>query len=170
VKIGRTDRSGGRGSASWACPSAMSGIPRREGLDDNCAGEGDRPMRTGGRSFLQSRPWWFAWDLAAILTFVVIGRSTHDHGLRPSGLARTSWPFLAGWAAACLLVVRRGWSGAGVRAGAVVVTFTVTFGMVLRVLDGQGTAFAFIVVTIVFLGVLMIGPRVAVKRRRSRPE
>jgi Protein of unknown function (DUF3054) len=121
------------------------------------------------RTMLDSRPWWIAWDVAVVLVFVAIGRSVHDHGVRPTGLAWIAWPFLAGLGVAWWLIVWRRWNGAGVSGGVAVLTTTVAVGMVLRVVSGQGTAVAFIVVAVVFLGALMVGPRAAAVRRRSRP-
>jgi hypothetical protein len=51
---------------------------------------------------------------------------------------------------------------------------TVAVGMVLRVLAGQGTAFAFIIVALAFLGLFLLGwrllarwaPRLVASRRR----
>ncbi len=55
---------------------------------------------------------------------------------------------------------------------------TVAVGMVLRVLAGQGTAFSFIVVALIFLGLFLLGWRLAARwaprvlpssRRRREP-
>ena len=42
---------------------------------------------------------------------------------------------------------------------------TVSIGMILRVVAGQGIAFAFVVVALAFLGALMLGPRLVCSRR-----
>ncbi len=102
-------------------------------------------------------------DVGCVLLFVVIGRASHSKGETPVGLASTSWPFLAGLAAGWLAV--RAWrqpltvAPAGVAAshGAVAV------GMVLRVVAGQGTALAFILVALVFLGLFVVGWRLAAR-------
>ena len=99
--------------------------------------------------------------------FVGIGRSVHDHGISARGLASTSWPFLAGLAIGWAVILRRRWDGASRRAGLLVVASSVAVGMVLRVLVGQGTAAAFVVVAVAFLGLFMLGPREAKLRRRS---
>lgn len=99
-------------------------------------------------------------DVCCVLVFVAIGRASHTKGETLSGIASTSWPFLAGLAAGWL--VTRAWrrpaalmpEGIGAWAG------TVMAGMVLRVIAGQGTAFAFICVALVFLGLFMLGWRV----------
>jgi predicted lipid-binding transport protein (Tim44 family) len=79
----------------------------------------------------------------------------------------TAWPFLAGLAVGWLAA--RAWrrpaailpSGAGAWLGAVAV------GMLLRVLAGQGTAFAFILVALVFLGLFLVGWRLAARWARA---
>ena len=98
-------------------------------------------------------------DAACVLVFVVIGRASHGHGVTVAGVASTAWPFLAGLAAGWLAA--RAWprparlwpSGIAAWLG------TVAVGMVLRVLAGQGTAPAFVVVALVFLGLFLLGWR-----------
>ncbi|WP_369688382.1 DUF3054 family protein [Actinomadura macra] len=49
---------------------------------------------------------------------------------------------------------------------------TVAVGMVLRVVSGQGTAFAFVVVALAFLALVLLGWRLVAGRvspRRDRP-
>lgn len=98
-------------------------------------------------------------DCGCVLAFAVIGRASHAHGESLGGIVSTAWPFLVGlaggWAAA------RAWqrpvrvvpAGVGAWLGTVVV------GMVLRVVAGQGTAVAFVVVALVFLGLFLLGWR-----------
>src|SRR3954447_17360787 len=96
-------------------------------------------------------------DLCCVLAFVVIGRASHTEGETIAGLAKTAWPFLAGlligWAAT------RGWRrpAALVRTGLGVWVATVAVGMALRVVSGQGTAFTFVVVALVFLALVFLG-------------
>jgi hypothetical protein len=111
-------------------------------------------------------------DLALVLAFVLIGRSSHAERLSPGGFFTTSWPFLvglaAGWAAA------RAWRrplSIG-RTGLVVWVVTVVAGMLLRLVSGQGVAFAFVVVATIVLGAFLVGWRVllaALDRRSTRP-
>jgi len=113
-------------------------------------------------------------DCCCVLVFVVIGRASHTKGESVAGIASTAWPFLAGLAGGWLAA--RTWrqplrlwpDGVGAWLG------TVAVGMVLRVVAGQGTAFAFVVVALVFLGLLLLGwralaqvalARVAARRR-----
>ena len=109
-----------------------------------------------------------------MLVFVVIGRASHTKGESLAGIASTSWPFLCGlavgWAAS------RAWRRplALRPAGLAVWLCTVALGMILRVVSGQGTAVAFIVVALAFLGLFLLGWRVLARlspadaARRSR--
>ena len=133
-------------------------------------------------------------DVVAVVVFVVIGRASHVQGESLAGIASTSWPFLcglaAGWAAAAVLSRARRWAAgnwaaggraAGGRAagvwalavwpaGVAVWLMTVALGMILRVVAGQGTAVAFIVVALVFLGLFLLGWRLAwALAARARP-
>jgi len=98
-------------------------------------------------------------DVCCVLVFVVIGRASHTRGEALGGIASTAWPFLcglaAGWAAS------RAWRRPlTIRpAGIVIWLCTVTLGMILRVVSGQGTAIAFIVVALAFLGLFLLGWR-----------
>ena len=104
-------------------------------------------------------------DVRCVLVFVIIGRASHGEGL--AGLASTAWPFLAGLAGGWLVaagLARRAWrpfrlwpAGVGAWLGAVVL------GMPLRVVSGQGTAPAFIVVALAFLGLFLLGWRLLVR-------
>ena len=98
-------------------------------------------------------------DVCCVLIFVVIGRASHTQGETIAGIASTSWPFLcglgAGWAAS------RAWRRPlAIRpSGLAVWLCTVALGMILRVLAGQGTAVAFIIVALAFLGLFLLGWR-----------
>ncbi|MGC1420324.1 MAG: DUF3054 domain-containing protein [Acidimicrobiales bacterium] len=112
---------------------------------------------------------WVVPDVIVVLIFVAIGRSVHDHGVKVVGMLSTSWPFLAGLALAWLAVARWHREGTSLVDGAVLCFITVTVGMVLRVLAGQGTAVAFILVALCFLGAGMLGWRILLSRfRRQR--
>jgi hypothetical protein len=108
-------------------------------------------------------------DLVFVLLFVAIGRSSHHHGLTFRGVVSTTWPFAVGLGVGWLLVALTRQSGISLRSGVAVVVVTVVVGMILRVLAGQGTAFAFVVVALAFLGLMMLGWRffyVVLSRRR----
>jgi hypothetical protein len=98
-------------------------------------------------------------DVLCVLIFVVIGRASHTKGESLAGIASTSWPFLCGlalgWAAS------RAWRRplALRPAGLAVWLCTVTLGMILRVVAGQGTAVAFIAVALAFLALFFLGWR-----------
>lgn len=122
-------------------------------------------VRRGNRSARASVVWLAAAiDVVAVFVFVATGRSSHAEALSVAGLAQTAWPFLGGtlvgWLIAGLLT-RGAWHSplAVVRTGLVVWVSTVVIGMLLRVVSGQGTALAFIIVAIVVLGMLLVGWR-----------
>jgi hypothetical protein len=109
-------------------------------------------------------------DVCCVLVFVIIGRASHGEGL--AGIASTAWPFLAGLAGGWLATAGRAWrqpfrlwpAGVGAWLGAVIL------GMLLRVVSGQGTAPAFVVVALAFLGLFLLGWRLLAQVvTRSRP-
>ena len=108
-------------------------------------------------------------DVIAIVIFVAIGRRVHDHGVNLRGLVSTAWPFLVGLGVGWSVLMRQRRSATTLTGGVVVWLSTVVLGMILRVVSGQGTALAFIVVALVFLGLFMLGWRVVfVRTRRLR--
>jgi hypothetical protein len=109
-------------------------------------------------------------DFIVVLVFVAIGRSVHTHGESATGLASTTWPFAVGLALAWLGAVALHRSPPSLKVGAAITGVTVAIGMVLRVIAGQGTAFAFIVVALAFLGAGMALWRlIRVVASHSRP-
>jgi hypothetical protein len=111
---------------------------------------------------------WLAFDVLVVLVFVAIGRSTHHHVASLGGMASTTWPFAAGLLAGWAWVLARGRAGESLASGVVIWLATVTLGMVLRVIAGQGTAVAFVAVALGFLGALMWGARLVVRFLRRR--
>lgn len=102
-------------------------------------------------------------DVLLIVLFALMGRSTHDSGLEPVGVAWTALPFLLSYLVATVLVgllVRgyRSWAGIW-SAGVVVWAMTVAGGLALRVVFGDTAAASFQVVTTVVLGVFLLGRR-----------
>jgi hypothetical protein len=112
----------------------------------------------------------FVLDGLTVLVFVLIGRANHHHGENATGVLSTLWPFAVGVVVGWMLLARQKQDGLSPRNGVVVTLSTVIVGMVLRAVFGQGTAFAFIVVALVFLGAVMVGWRLLLPRfeRRKR--
>jgi hypothetical protein len=106
-------------------------------------------------------------DIASVVVFVAVGRRSHDEdGNAVVGALKVAGPFLialaVGWG------VLQAWRRPdALRTGVVVWILTVALGMVLRhwVFD-RGTATSFIVVATIALGVLLLGWRIVVTRRR----
>jgi hypothetical protein len=124
-------------------------------------------------------PLAIAFDTGCVLAFVVIGRASHADGETLGGIASTSWPFLAGLAIGWLATLgwarertrpgtahqpRPGWRPAALApAGLIAWLATVVLGMTFRVISGQGTAVAFIGVALAFLGLFLLGWRLATR-------
>lgn len=107
-------------------------------------------------------------DPAAVVVFVAIGRDTHDEASGVAGVAATAAPFLVAMAAGWVLT--RAWRDpVSVRTGTGVWAITVAGGMLVRRLAfGDGTAAAFVVVAAVFLGLILLGWRLAAGRTWAR--
>ena len=103
-------------------------------------------------------------DGLTVLVFVIIGRANHHHGENVDGVLSTLWPFALGVIVGWTVLMSQKQSGRSPRNGVVVMLCTVAVGMVLRVVSGQGTAFTFIVVALVFLGAVMVGWRLLLYR------
>lgn len=98
-------------------------------------------------------------DAGFIVLFAVLGRNTHEHGLDLTGVFVTAAPFLA--AAAIGWLVLRGWRRpfAIWPAGVGIWLITVVGGLALRWLFGGGVAPTFQLVTLGFLGLVLLGHR-----------
>ncbi len=110
-------------------------------------------------------------DAVLVVVFAVVGRSSHAEGLDVAGIWGTAWPFLAGLGVGWLAA--RAWRHplALWPTGVIVWASTLVVGMLLRLVTGQGTAVAFIVVATLTLAVLLLGWRAiarAVIRLRAR--
>jgi chromate transport protein ChrA len=110
-------------------------------------------------------------DVASIVTFVAIGRRSHDEsGSVLEGIAKVAAPFLIALVAAW--AVSRAWTSPwSIRTGIVIWPVTVAVGMVLRhTLFDRSTATSFIIVTAIVTGVFLVGWRAlaALVRRQAR--
>ena len=109
-------------------------------------------------------------DLVCVLVFALVGRRSHAEGSDLLGVLETAWPFLTG--AVVGLIAVRAWRGAeSLRAGVVVWLGTVVLGVGLRLVRGDTAQPAFVLVTTLTLGVLLLGWRSLlrlVRRARTR--
>lgn len=113
---------------------------------------------------------FFLLDALLVLAFVLIGRASHSEGLL--GTLLTYWPFLGGLIIGWLLL--RAWrSPRRIRfTGLGIWVSTVGFGLLLRLVSGQGVQLSFAIVTTIVIGIFLLGWRAVatvVTRSRSRP-
>ena len=104
-----------------------------------------------------------------MIVFAAIGRSAHGEDVL--GMLTTAWPFLVGTLIGWLVVRGTRRPAAVVPTGLVVWLSTELIGMLLRALTGQGTAWSFVLVSLVVLGVFLVGYRLivaGVSRARRR--
>ena len=103
-------------------------------------------------------------DVVLVVLFAAVGRRSHAEGLDVGGILRTAAPFLVGTAAGWLLASITLDSGPRTLAfGAVVVVCTVVLGMIFRRVAGEGTAWSFVLVATVVIGVLLLGWRLVAR-------
>ncbi len=109
-------------------------------------------------------------DVVMILVFAAVGRTSHAETNPVLGVLATAWPFLVGAGAGWALVHWRShrWP-TRVGTGIPVWVCSVFLGMVLRAVTGSGTAFSFVLVATLVLGLLLLGWRVLAVRVLSRP-
>ena len=107
-------------------------------------------------------------DLLTVVVFVVVGRNNHDESPGIGGVVETAAPFQIGLAVAWLAA--RAWKQPfAVGTGLIVWVGTVAIGMACRrVFFDEGTAFSFVVVASVFLGVVLYGWRLVARRVVAR--
>lgn len=108
-------------------------------------------------------------DLVAVLSFVLIGRRSHDEG--GSYIAET-----AKVAASFLIAVVAAWCVARawraprtIRTGVIVWVVTAAGGLALRPAFGRDVPLSFAIVTTIFLGLFMIGWRLVASMQRRNP-
>ncbi len=109
----------------------------------------------------------FAIDALLVVAFAAIGRASHESGVLGEGgrgLLTTAWPFLVALAAGWIVSMAWRAPSAPLRTGVPVWAMTVTGGMLLRALSGQGTAVPFIVVATLTLLALLVGWRAVASR------
>jgi len=117
----------------------------------------------------------YAVDVVAILLFAALGRRNHDEGSTVTGLLVVAWPFVAGWTIAWF-ATRLDRDPRSPMAALRALAVAIPVALLLRVATGRGIAPAFIVVAIVFLGLVLVGRRALVsaigsrrQRRAARP-
>lgn len=110
----------------------------------------------------------FLLDVALVVAFAATGRASHREAVLP-GLLVTAWPFLAALVVGWIATLAWRAPTRPVRTGLGVWAITVAGGMLLRVVSGQGTEPAFIVVAAVVLLIALVGWRaIAAIVRRVR--
>jgi hypothetical protein len=100
-------------------------------------------------------------DAAFVVLFAALGRASHAEGVTAAGVASVAWPFL--------VALGLGWVTAGAMGrwpvrlpgSATVWLVTVVVGLALRVATGGGFAVSFGVVTLLVLGLFLVGWRCA---------
>jgi hypothetical protein len=102
-------------------------------------------------------------DLLCLGIFVTIGRANHHDGLSVGGVVSTLWPFALGLAMGWSLTWRYRRSGEAPREGLLLAVVTVAAGMVARVVSGQGTVLAFIIVALAFVTLFFVGWRLVAR-------
>ncbi len=100
----------------------------------------------------------FAADVVAVVVFAAVGRASHAESGDLLGLLGTAAPFVVGLVAAWATPVVRV-RPAGLRAGAVVLAGTAVVGLLLRFAFTDRLPPSFAVVTVIALGVLLLGWR-----------
>ena len=98
-------------------------------------------------------------DALTELTVAAIGRASHVEALGLAGLAETAWPFLAALLVGWLVLRAHRAPRAAWPTGAGLWLVTWGGGMLLRAATGGGTATAFVIVALCFLGLFLVGWR-----------
>lgn len=107
-------------------------------------------------------------DALWVIIFVIIGLHSHGHTESIVNIVEVASPFLAGLALGWLIVVRIHLAGVSLRDGLLLWLATVLVGQTIRVIVGQGTAFTFILVSLLVLGAGFLGWRTIYGRVASR--
>lgn len=99
-------------------------------------------------------------DVLSVVVFVLIGRSAHGHHESVAGIAATAFPFLTGTLLGWL--ASRAWKSPMevFPTGMIVWIATVIVGQAVRLIVGQGSTFLFLMVSLAFLCIPILGWRV----------
>ena len=108
----------------------------------------------------------YLFDFISVLVFVTIGRHTHKDGNPLTGTFTTLWPFAVGLLVGWVVVSRTHRVATTRSSGLIIALSAVVVGMVLRVVSGQGTALAFVIVASAFLSFCLVGWRVLLSLRK----
>jgi hypothetical protein len=100
----------------------------------------------------------FAADVVAVIVFAAVGRASHAESDDILGLLATIAPFAVGLGASWATPIVRV-QPSGLRAGLVALAGTAVLGLALRFAFTDRLPLSFAVVTVVSLGVLMLGWR-----------
>ncbi len=108
-------------------------------------------------------------DVLVIVLFAIVGRASHAEVLDAGGILRTAAPFVAGALLAWIGIMLRRRQDSALVQGVMMWLSTLVFGMLFRLLIGDGVQAAFVVVAGLALAVGLIGWRMveALIRRRS---
>jgi hypothetical protein len=112
-------------------------------------------------------------DLVCVLVFAAAGKTSHESGESAWVVLAIVWPYALSVATAhaCLNLAGRR-TGRTWPEGVLVLAVTVVLGTMLRVVSGRGIAATFLLVTVLFLALTMLGWRSGVRlvagRRDSR--
>lgn len=108
-------------------------------------------------------------DLLLVTVFAISGRASHSEGLDLAGIARTAWPFLLacliGWGVVALLKD----DGYSWRSALEIWTITWLGGLAIRVASGDTAALAFVILSGIVLGLLLVGWRWLARLLRRKP-
>lgn len=105
-------------------------------------------------------------DAVLVLIFAATGRSSHGEANSLGGILTTLWPFWLGLALGHVIAYRWHRPLAVNWTGIVLWASTVAFGLLFRVVSGQGAALTFVMVATLVLGVFLMGWRALYQRLR----
>lgn len=105
-------------------------------------------------------PWFLVADVVLVTMFAALGRNAHEQS--PWGALETAWPFLIGALVGWAIVRAHRRPAAIFPTGVVIWLSTEIIGMLLRTVTGQGTALAFVLVSLGVLGLFLLGYRLIV--------